>query len=530
VKNPASTSRILLVLLLFVLLPAVFYSAYEINALSTSEQLVGEVYRRQLDAVLFSVNQYAYDAASSWANTIASSLPGRTGLDRNAALDMFLRNTGSIRAVVLSDIDAHQIRVIPGTGTPLPDTAFVGRRLRSENARLGRLVSLWNSGYRKLEGLPLADGPDPDTLIMLAFVASPAGALSDTIAGIVLNPDRFVRSVLAQKITEGAGEEFQLAVFRRGTADPIFTTGTAPPERYQRKQLWLFPHLSLGIQLRGTTIEDLVRSRFRRNLVLILMLDAVLLAGAWLVYRTLRQQIELVRLKSDFVSSVSHELRTPLSLIRMFAETLELGRVDSEEKKREYYATILQETERLTRLINNILNFSRMEAGKKQYSYSAVDVNDVVRQVAGTYAHQLGQSGFTLTEEYAPNLPAVTADREGMAECIINVLDNAIKYSGDQRVIAVRTGAGGDAVYVEVEDHGIGIAPEHHRKIFEKFFRVSSPTVRDTKGSGLGLSLVRHILDAHGGDVLVRSTPDRGSTFRLLFPVNGPASAEHRHS
>jgi two-component system phosphate regulon sensor histidine kinase PhoR len=475
------------------------------------------------------VNQYAWDAASAWANTISASMMEETEPHAEHKLESFLGNNSAIRALVLADSQAGSVEIIPGRGTaPLPDSGTIVRMLRAERPRIERLLQLQRSDYRKLEAIPLGDSTTSDPLMMLTFVASPAGTPTPTIGGIILNPDVFVRNILGQKITEGAGEEFILAVFRRGITTPLFATGAGEADRYQQRRLWLFPQLSLGIQLRGTTIDDVVRSRFRRNLILILILDAVLLAGAWLVYRTLRREIELVRLKSDFVSNVSHELRTPLSLIRMFAETLELGRVTTEDKKKEYYGTILRETERLTRLINNILNFSRMEAGKKTYAFASMDLNDAVRQVVAAYSHQFGQSGFVLTEQYAGDLRAITADREALAESVINIIDNAIKYSGDQRTIAVRTGTAGTGAYVEVEDHGIGIAPEHHQKIFEKFFRVSNPLVHNTKGSGLGLTLVRQIMEAHGGTVGVTSAPGKGSTFRLTFPVNGPPTAGAR--
>jgi two-component system, OmpR family, phosphate regulon sensor histidine kinase PhoR len=526
VKTPITINRILPALLLFVLLPAIFYSAYELNALSASEEVLSDVYRRQLDAVLFSVNQYAYDAASAWANTITLAL---TRPDGNAAanLEPFLRNNPSIRALVFTDTMAQQIRLMQGFGqSRRPDSTMIARTLAAERPRIERLVLLQKSDYRKLEGIPAGDSLSPDPLVLLLFVAS---ADENTVGGIILDPDRFVRDVLARKITEGAGDEFVVAVSRRGSDAPVFSTGTAPRERYQERRLWLFPHLSLGIQLKGTTVNDIVRSRFRRNLILILGVDLILLAGAWLIYRTIRKEMELVRLKSDFVSNVSHELRTPLALIRMFAETLELGRVKSEEKKQEYYATILQETERLTRLINNILNFSRMEAGRKHYTFVRFDLNEAVRGVLETYAYQLRQSGFTLTESYDATLPPVTADREGVAEAVINILDNAIKYSADRRSIAIRTVSSGGSACVDIEDAGIGIAPEHREKVFEKFFRVAGTDGRTVQGSGLGLSLVRSIMDAHGGTVTLTSTPGKGSTFRLAFPLNGPrTNAPHK--
>jgi two-component system phosphate regulon sensor histidine kinase PhoR len=252
--------------------------------------------------------------------------------------------------------------------------------------------------------------------------------------------------------------------------------------------------------------------------MVITLLDLVLLGAVWLVYRTLKKEMELVRMKGDFVSNVSHELRTPLSLIRMFTETLSLKRVPTEEKKQEYYITILQETERLTRLINNILNFSRMEAGKKQYNFTQTDLNEVVTKVMKTFQSHLEHEGFESVVQLQEHVSPVLADSETVAEALINILDNAVKYSGTEKYVRVSTGVTGNMVFIEVTDHGIGIDPEHQTKIFETFYRVSTGLTNNIKGSGLGLSLVKHIMDTHGGTIELTSVPGQGSTLRLLFP------------
>jgi len=252
--------------------------------------------------------------------------------------------------------------------------------------------------------------------------------------------------------------------------------------------------------------------------MLIALLDILLIGAVWLVYRTFKKEMELVRLRGDFVSNVSHELRTPLSLIRMFTETLSMKRVPTEEKKQEYYTTILQETERLTRLINNILNFSRMEAGKKQYNFEQTDLNDVVRSVMKTFQSHLEHEGFEMTVELTETMPSVLADSETIAEALINILDNAVKYSRTEKFVRIGTGVSGNMVYLEVQDHGIGIDPQHQTKIFETFYRVSTGLTNNIKGSGLGLSLVKHIMDAHGGTIELTSALGQGCTIRLLFP------------
>jgi two-component system phosphate regulon sensor histidine kinase PhoR len=349
------------------------------------------------------------------------------------------------------------------------------------------------------------------------------------IAGFVIDANSFVTEVLQAKIAQAAGEEFLLAVFDRRNQHMVFSTSPVEiTELREVKDLWLFPGYCIGIRLRGTSVEDVVRARSERNLILIGVLDILLIGAVWLVYRTLKKEMELVRLKGDFVSNVSHELRTPLSLIRMFTETLSMKRVQTEEKKQEYYDTILHETERLTRLINNILNFSRMEAGKKQYHAESMALNEVVTDVLKTYTSHLEHEGFTASVQLAENIPDIHADREAIAEALINILDNAVKYSAADKYVRIKTGQTDNTIYVEVEDHGIGIDKHHHKKIFETFYRVSTGLTNNIKGSGLGLSLVTHIMDAHAGMIELESVPGKGSTFRLLFPIVNRSDSTHK--
>jgi two-component system phosphate regulon sensor histidine kinase PhoR len=245
----------------------------------------------------------------------------------------------------------------------------------------------------------------------------------------------------------------------------------------------------------------------------------VLIAGVWVVYGTVRREVELAQMKSDFVSNVSHEIKTPLSLIRMFGETLQLKRVRSEVKKQEYYNTIVQETERLTRLINNILNFSRMEAGKKEYRFATIDLNEIVRDVLKNYKSHLEHMGFTVSRKIDGRLLLINADREAVAEALLNIIDNSVKYSREHKDIRISTGQDGGTAFVEIADHGIGIDAHLQKKVFEKFYRVSSGLVHSTKGTGLGLALVKHIVDAHAGTITLKSGVGKGSAFRLLFPI-----------
>ncbi|MGH9552903.1 MAG: sensor histidine kinase, partial [Terriglobales bacterium] len=279
-----------------------------------------------------------------------------------------------------------------------------------------------------------------------------------------------------------------------------------------------FPGLTLAIKLRGNTLAAIGERFARMSLLTLAALSLVLAGGIALTYRNVTKEMALARLKSDFVSNVSHELRTPLSLIRLYAETLEMGRLTTPEKHQEYYRIIRKESERLTALINNILDFSRIEAGRKEYDFRETDMSELVHNTLDSYRYQLEQSGFQF-EEKIDEVPPMRVDREAMARSLLNLVNNALKYSQDRKYIGVNLYRDNGSVKLEVVDQGIGIPHQEQQKIFEKFYRVGDPLVHNTKGSGLGLSLVRHIVQAHGGEVSVDSAPGQGSKFTIVLPV-----------
>jgi signal transduction histidine kinase len=284
-----------------------------------------------------------------------------------------------------------------------------------------------------------------------------------------------------------------------------------------------FPGLTLAIKLKGTTLEALGDHFVHTSFLILGALSLLLGAGIYLTYRNVSKEMALAKLKSDFVSNVSHELRTPLSLIRLYAETLEMGRLTHPEKYQEYYQIIRKESERLTGLINNILDFSRIEAGRKEYDFRETDMRELVHNTLESYRYQIEQNGFSFVEKIDDNVPPMKVDREAMARSLLNLVNNALKYSQDQKYIGVNLYRDNGSVKLEVVDHGIGIPVQEQQKIFEKFYRVGDPLVHNTKGSGLGLSLVRHIVNAHGGDVQVDSSPGQGSRFIIALPVDAKA-------
>jgi signal transduction histidine kinase len=331
---------------------------------------------------------------------------------------------------------------------------------------------------------------------------------------------------VAQKSADQGGNKLAMSVYpadmEMGNEPKPLTTsagwGEGKPEA-TRKLDDVFRGLALGIKYQGTSIKAIGETWVHRSFLILGFLSLTIIGGLVLTRHVVNKEMALARLKSDFVSNVSHELRTPLALIRLYAETLELGRISTPDKKQQYYRIIRKESERLTALINNILDFSRIEAGRKEYEFRSTDIAELVRNTLESYRYQIEQQGFAFEENIDSDLPAVPVDREAIARALVNLVNNALKYSSEDKFLGVKLYREESMVKLEVADHGIGIARRDQAKIFEKFYRAGDPLVHNTKGSGLGLSLVRHITQAHGGDIAVESTPGRGSKFILSLPL-----------
>jgi len=268
-----------------------------------------------------------------------------------------------------------------------------------------------------------------------------------------------------------------------------------------------------------------LRSLALRNVHLFAFVTSAMIVaiviGVVVTLRGTAHELELSRLKSDFVSNVSHELKTPLALIRMFGETLAMGRVKDATKAQEYYSIISRESERLTQLINNVLDFSRIEGGRKTYELRLDSLADVVRDTLHAYSYELDKQGFEVETRIPDDLPDTLLDRNAISLALLNLLSNAVKYSGDDRHIGVACTARNGFVRVQVTDHGIGIDADDLDKVFEKFYRGSDEAVSTTRGSGLGLAIVRHSIEAHGGAISVESEKGKGSAFTITLPIRG---------
>ena len=380
-------------------------------------------------------------------------------------------------------------------------------------------------GYQNLALLTLPQLPEGH--VAIGGVAFDSEYLRDLFFPEVLN------TLLAQDIADADGKgksdnEAVMMVHMKKESWPLAMSDQwdgGEPE-VERNFEDGFPGLTLAIKYRGTTVEALSHKFIMTSFLIIGGLSLFLAGGILLTYRNVNREMACAKLKSDFVANVSHELRTPLALIRLYAETLEMGRLHTEEKYQEYYRIIRKESERLTGLINNILDFSRIEAGRKEYSFRETDLGELVRNTLDAYRFQIEQNGFAYQENIAANLPPVQVDREAIARSLLNLVNNAIKYSQKDKYLSVNLYRANGSVKLEVIDHGIGIPRGEQSKIFEKFYRAGDPLVHNTKGSGLGLSLVRHIALAHGGQVWVESTPGQGSKFTMTLPVNSSPHPE----
>jgi signal transduction histidine kinase len=255
---------------------------------------------------------------------------------------------------------------------------------------------------------------------------------------------------------------------------------------------------------------------------LAVVLGAALLAG-YLLLRDVHRETELAVMRSHFVASVSHELKTPLTSIRAHAETMLMGRASGVEATSEYLKTIVSESERLARLVDSVLDLSRIEQGRKTYHLQATRLADVVRSAARTMEYPLEQLGFTLTVSSDDTEPMLLADPEALSQAILNLLGNAMKYSGDARRIEMHVGTRDNEAYVDVVDHGIGIARDEQSRIFERFHRIQSDATAGIAGAGLGLALALHVVEGHRGRIAVASAPGRGSTFSVRLPLQVPA-------
>ncbi len=287
------------------------------------------------------------------------------------------------------------------------------------------------------------------------------------------------------------------------------------------------------VQVSPQASEELASRVQNRRLLEITMVSLsaiVIVAGAIAMVLVAEKERRVSALKSEFVANVSHELKTPLALVRMFAEMLQSGRVQSDAKRQEYLDIIVRESERLSALIENVLDFARLERGRGSYEFTEGDVGDAVTRAANVLRYRAEREGVNLVVDVEPNLPRARIDERAIQLAVVNLVDNALKYAPDGEEIIIRAKREAAAVRVDVVDRGPGVPAEDRTRIFERFVRLSGSrgAGQPVRGSGIGLALVKHIAESHGGRAWVESDdapgPDglkRGSTFSFSIPAGG---------
>lgn len=253
-------------------------------------------------------------------------------------------------------------------------------------------------------------------------------------------------------------------------------------------------------------------------LLTLLFVIALTLFAGWLLWHEVRLNARLSELRSQFVASVSHELRTPLTSIRMFTESMRIDDEMDTATRNDYLDTVMHECERLSRLVDNVLQFARIEQGRAAYNLRAISAIEVVEHAVRAFSEPARQTGFRVEVRAPSALPDVLADRDALEQAILNLLGNALKYSGESHEITLRVEPEEGCAAISVTDYGVGIAPEEQARIFERFYRAETPENRRIPGTGLGLTLVEYIVKGHGGAISIRSGPHAGATFTIRIP------------
>jgi len=355
-----------------------------------------------------------------------------------------------------------------------------------------------------------------DPLLVFGAQINRANLLEDLTPRITLPSD--LRQVISMALLDESGKP----VYR---THPEFTTEWKRPLVASELGEFL-PHWELAVYLLNPAqLNQSARTvRLALGLVIAVLVLAILIGG-WLVVADVRRQLRLARQKTDFVSNVSHELKTPLTSIRMFGELLAEGRVEEKDKQQRFLRIITAESERLTRLINNVLDFARLERGEKKYDPQPFDLREVVQDVVDMFRPHLEQGGYLLQCRLPEEAVPVCADRDALAQVLVNLLSNAEKYSGDRRDIEVDLLTPDDGhARIRVLDRGPGVPASCRERIFEQFFRVHDGLSSGIQGVGLGLTLARQIARAHDGDLHCQNREGGGACFVLVLPTESRSS------
>ncbi len=364
------------------------------------------------------------------------------------------------------------------------------------------------------------------------FVALPQGRRiafvqpirSDAFNGWVLAgfDEQWILHRLLEPILTELNQDDRAAAFVRDDTSRVVLGRAIAPEGVTREMSLARRGLPWTLGVGFSDLTGLHARATRRHVLLtgsIGVLTILLIAGAVLAGRMVRREIELSELKSQFVDNVSHELRTPITSIKLFAEMLRDDKVPDAERKLEYYRLLASESDRLSRMVENMLDFSRIVAGRVHIRREPTDVAEFLQGLRRHWRLQARQTGHRVQLNLADDLPECDIDREAVARSIANLVSNAIKYSPDAPEVTVTARRRDDTVSIAVRDRGVGIPPEDLERVFDRFYRVKNPQADHVQGTGLGLTIVKDTAERHGGQVRIDSRPGQGTVVELLLPV-----------
>ncbi len=393
------------------------------------------------------------------------------------------------------------------TGPQLPNEALRLREAEQQKLPLSEAVEGFLQSPRRLIS---SDGG-----VSLAFWRS------DPLVALLL-PDEFVKARIWERLsapTTAAGLRVALV-----GSDRRVVFGDSLPSRARLDVRRDLAEIGMPLRLHVWPVDTaLLYADLNRRQNLYLSMLAFVIAflgfGSYLTVRTVRRELQIATLKSEFVSAVSHEFRSPLTGIRQLAEMLLRGRIKSETRRQDYYEMIVRESGRLTRLVENVLDFSRIEEGRKHYDFQRLDPTEWLPSLVEEFRLEVADRQVSVVAEIPEALPTLRGDREALTCAVHNLLDNAVKYAGESNRVWLSAAAVDETLSIRVRDEGVGISEEDQQHVFEKFFRGGGETPQEVKGVGLGLSLVQQIVKAHGGSIALESRLGHGSTFSIQLPA-----------
>ncbi|MGQ7867818.1 sensor histidine kinase [Sunxiuqinia sp. sy24] len=501
-------AKISLVLLLIVALPMGFFLVREFSALTKNEQMVERVFSTQLESILYSINQYSENVVQQWSQSLDQAGDPKDELMQGMVENLF-QNNAAIRAVRFLNLETSHEEAIY-----FNDSVFT-MDVWPEEAEVEQLQTYLEANYQRMKESRWHDD------LLLYFL--PKSKKGEQLCQLVVEPRTFIQQNLSPMIQQVAQDLFYITISDSITGSVVYVNEAERGEvkTMKRAAMWYLPEHELGIRLKSKTLEELASERTQRDNYALLGMSLLVVLGFVFVLVNIRKEIKLAAIKSEFVSNVSHEIRTPLALISMYAETLLLKRVKTEEKQTEYLRTIQQESVRLTDIVNRILNFSRIEKNRIKYHFKKIDLKQAVPELIASFDSHFSAANVDCCFSSEVDEAWIEADGEALKTMLNNLLDNAIKYSDKAaKEIKVRVVKKNKQTWIEVQDNGIGISAKNQKYIFDQFYRVTEGDLaHQAKGSGLGLNLVKRIMKVHGGKVSVHSKLGEGSTFILKFPI-----------